>query len=646
MMGIEQKSVSACLQQKFNLPTYQREYKWGITQLQDLLSDIQHTFLSQWDASHGRNHALSYKEYFLGSIITAPGVNGSKIIIDGQQRVTTLTLVLCYFHRYSLLNPNLDISPVDINIRRKLAGVNSFNLDVSGARESLLNILMGDDIDDISFCSSVDSIPNKDTGTIKMWDQYQKIGDLIDPEILSNNLMPNFIDYLTERVYLYQIIVDDESDGHKVFVTMNDRGLKLTPIDLLKGFLLSGVSVPKQNRQAHEAWQNSVSELNKLSYDESSLFIKNWLRSKYAKTNRAKRTNEEPKDFDVIAANYHRWVIEKKDELSLKNNDDYFEFITKDFVFYSKVYLKIRELECKLNMEFPHVYYNGSRDLTVQAMIIMSAIKPSDTDDIVDKKISLVSYYLDFMSTVRYLNSKANTHDSLRDLSFKMVIDFRNKGIDDLKDVIFSKIKLIENDIQKIDSIRYDKANRKLDLLRFLSRIASFLEVEMSITNAVGYETYVNRQLDHKTFDIEHMLCDDYVAVNSYLSGNGSTVFSTKEEFSKIRNSIGNLILLPRGRNRSMQDAMYNNKLSVYSTENVLAQCLTDAFYTNQPNYSRFSSSHNLVIKPYPIMDKEVIKERMALYQAIAIKLWSLDTATQLFGHANKLDLVVVNDTD
>ncbi len=79
-----------------------------------------------------------------------------------------------------------------------------------------------------------------------------------------------------------------------------------------------------------------------------------------------------------------------------------------------------------------------------------------------------------------------------------------------------------------------------------------------------------------------------------------------------------------------MQDAMYNNKLSVYSTENVLAQCLTDAFYTNQPNYSRFSSSHNLVIKPYPIMDKEVIKERMALYQAIAIKLWSLDTATQL----------------
>ncbi|RCT96746.1 DUF262 domain-containing protein, partial [Acinetobacter baumannii] len=77
-----------------------------------------------------------------------------------------------------------------------------------------------------------------------------------------------------------------------------------------------------------EAWQNSVSELNKLSYDESSLFIKNWLRSKYAKTNRAKRTNEELKDFDVIAANYHRWVIEKKDELSLKNNDDYFEFIT------------------------------------------------------------------------------------------------------------------------------------------------------------------------------------------------------------------------------------------------------------------------------------------------------------------------------
>lgn len=92
-MSIEQKYVSTCLQQKFNLPTYQRDYKWGAAQLQDLISDIQHTFMSEWRDNHGRENILSYKDYFLGCIIIAPSSDGGKVIIDGQQRITTLVLL-------------------------------------------------------------------------------------------------------------------------------------------------------------------------------------------------------------------------------------------------------------------------------------------------------------------------------------------------------------------------------------------------------------------------------------------------------------------------------------------------------------------------------------------------------------------------
>ena len=209
----------------------------------------------------------------------------------------------------------------------------------------------------------------------------------IDPDIISKGLIPHFVDYLTERVYLYQIIVKDESDGHRVFVTMNDRGLKLTPIDLLKGFLLSGVSVPERNSEAHEAWVSVVNKLNKISHDEASTFIKSLLRAKYAKTNRSRRADEEPKDFDVIASNYHRWVIDNKDKLGLKNSDDYHSFITGVFSFFADVYIKIRNLELNLDANSPYVYYNGSRDLTIQTMVIMAAIKNGDDDETVDKKI-------------------------------------------------------------------------------------------------------------------------------------------------------------------------------------------------------------------------------------------------------------------
>lgn len=646
-MSIEQKYVSTCLQQKFNLPTYQRDYKWGAAQLQDLISDIQHTFMSEWRDNHGRENILSYKDYFLGCIIIAPSSDGGKVIIDGQQRITTLVLLLCYFHRYSLLHPDLDISPIDANIRRKLAGKNSFNLSVSDSREALFNVLMDDKSDDIAFCSRVDSIPDKDAGTVKIWDQYQRINDLIDPDIISKGLIPHFVDYLTERVYLYQIIVKDESDGHRVFVTMNDRGLKLTPIDLLKGFLLSGVSVPERNSEAHEAWVSVVNKLNNISHDEASTFIKSLLRAKYAKTNRSRRADEEPKDFDVIASNYHRWVIDNKDKLGLKNSDDYHTFITEVFSFFADVYIKIRNLELNLDANSPYVYYNGSRDLTIQTMVIMAAIKKGDDDETVDKKIKLISYYLDMMSTVRYFNSKANTYDALRDVAFKLVMDLRDKSFDDLKDVIISKIRMISSSVPEgVKNIKFDKANRKLDLLRFLARVADFLEREMHITNSVGYNVYVNRQLDHKTFDVEHILSDQFATVNAYLTNCGKTIFSTKEEFSKVRNSIGNLILLPRGRNRSLKDAMYNDKIGPYRTENVLAQTLTTEFYTNQPNYHRFRTSHGIELKPYDVMDKDAIKERMDMYEALASKLWSVETAETLFGPAQNYISSVVNDTE
>ncbi|EPO5087735.1 DUF262 domain-containing protein [Enterobacter hormaechei] len=645
-MSIEQKYISTCLQQKFNLPTYQRDYKWGMNQLQDLMSDIQHTFLSQWKNDHGRESILNYKDYFLGSIIVAPGLNGGKIIIDGQQRVTTLTLILCYFHRYSLLHPELEISPVDANIRRRLAGKNSFNLDVSDAREELFNVLMGDELDDIAFCSKVDSISDKDSGTMRIWEQFQRIDELLDAEIINKGLVPHFIDYLTERVYLYQILVKDESDGHKVFVTMNDRGLKLTPIDLLKGFLLSGVSVATQNRTAHESWQVVVNDLNQIGHDEASVFIKNWLRAKYALTNRSRRSDEEPKDFDVISSNYHRWVIDNRNALNLNNNDEFFKFINEELVFFAKVYCKIRMLELELDASSPYTFYNNSRDLTIQAMIIMSAIKSDDDNDTVDNKIKLISYYLDMMATIRYLKSKPNTYDSLRDISFKMVIDFRDKNIDDLKNVIFSKVNQIKNEISNIKLIKFDKANRKQDLLRFLSRIADFMESEMHITNSVGYETYINRQLDHKTFDIEHLLADKFNEVNSYLTDNNKVIFSTKEEFSRVRNSIGGLILLPRGRNRSLKDAMYSDKIGAYGTENILAQSLTDDFYKNQPNYSRFSVKHNITLKPFSIIDKDAIRERADIYENLARKLWSLEKIESIFGPAGDINVTVANDTE
>ena len=82
---------------KYSIDYYQREYKWETKQVNELIEDLTGRFLEDHDDSHEREAVASYGHYFLGSIVIS-AKNGHKFIIDGQQRLTTLTLLLIYLH--------------------------------------------------------------------------------------------------------------------------------------------------------------------------------------------------------------------------------------------------------------------------------------------------------------------------------------------------------------------------------------------------------------------------------------------------------------------------------------------------------------------------------------------------------------------
>src|ERR1700719_2682761 len=78
---------------KYAIDYYQREYKWQKKQVQELLDDLSDKFFDDYEPSHERVQVEKYGHYFLGSIIISDK-DGQKYIIDGQQRLTTLTLLL------------------------------------------------------------------------------------------------------------------------------------------------------------------------------------------------------------------------------------------------------------------------------------------------------------------------------------------------------------------------------------------------------------------------------------------------------------------------------------------------------------------------------------------------------------------------
>jgi uncharacterized protein with ParB-like and HNH nuclease domain len=82
---------------RYAIDTYQREYKWQTKQLVELIDDLCGKVLEYHEPGHDRDAVAKYGHYFLGSIILSQK-KGQSYIIDGQQRLTTLTLLLIYLH--------------------------------------------------------------------------------------------------------------------------------------------------------------------------------------------------------------------------------------------------------------------------------------------------------------------------------------------------------------------------------------------------------------------------------------------------------------------------------------------------------------------------------------------------------------------
>ena len=134
---------------RYSIDYYQREYKWETKQISELIDDLTNKFLESFDPKHERSAVEQYGHYFLGSIILSDK-EGEKLIIDGQQRLTSLTLLLIYLHHH-ISDANDKRLIADLIFSQKF-GKKSFNIDVTDRKdcmEALLNkkAFDGDDHD-------------------------------------------------------------------------------------------------------------------------------------------------------------------------------------------------------------------------------------------------------------------------------------------------------------------------------------------------------------------------------------------------------------------------------------------------------------------------------------------------------------------
>lgn len=95
-----------------------------------------------------------------------------------------------------------------------------------------------------------------------------------------------------------------------------------------------------------------------------------------------------------------------------------------------------------------------------------------------------------------------------------------------------------------------------------------------------------------------------------------------EKDFASERNTIGDLLLLPRPFNESYGDLAYEEKLPLYYSQNILAQTLNPQKYKNSPGFIKFKNKSRLEFKPYKKFTQEAIYERSELYKDILVYNW------------------------
>lgn len=587
---------------KYSIDYYQREYKWQQKQVAELIDDLAAKFVESHEEGNERSAVAEYGHYFLGSIIVSDK-DGQKFIIDGQQRLTTLTLLLIFL-QHRLTDPEQKGQIADLIFSQKY-GKRSFNLDIPERTPCMEALYAGEEFTDNDAPESVGNI-------------LARYADLEEqfPEELAGAALPFFVDWLIENVHLIEITAYSDGDAYTIFETMNDRGLSLTPADMLKGYLLANITDTDRRTRASRVWKERVQALAEIGKDEDADGIKSWLRSQYAESIRERKRGAEPQDFDLIGTEFHRWVRDHEERLGLTASAEFARFIERDFAFYGRWYERLRRAGETLTPGLECVHFNAQHNFTLQYPVLLAPLRADDDEAVALRKLRVVAAWLDILIHRRIWNWRAIDYSTMQYAMFLAMRDVRGKSAPELAALLRERLDAESETFAGNDRFRLHGMNGR-QIHRLLARMTDFIETRSGM--ASRYSEYAQR--GRKGYEIEHIWADH--------PERHADEFAHPSEFAEYRNRIGGLLLLPKSFNASYGDLPYAEKRGHYLGQNLLARSLHEQAYDHNPGFRRFIEESGLAFRAHGEFRKADLDARQELYRALAERIWSPDRLAQ-----------------
>lgn len=278
-LHVSRKTVKELFSQmqnrKFIIPDYQRPYKWDIEKCETLWNDIEN--FSQTDAKDGA-------DYFLGTIVSYINEDKNQEIIDGQQRITSLMLLLRSF--YKKLERMIEDKEV-IGLKSQIASciwdVNELSLVVTDKTKIHIVSNVATEEDNKTFHKILETGDVEETSQDNFSNNYRFFQEKCDKYATNNPMQWNKLCLtILRKCIILPIECDAQDTALTIFSTLNDRGMPLADSDIFKAQIYRNCDTDEKKKEFTETWKEltQICKKGNLSIDDIFRYYTHVLRAR------------------------------------------------------------------------------------------------------------------------------------------------------------------------------------------------------------------------------------------------------------------------------------------------------------------------------------------------------------------------------
>ncbi|MDO4768859.1 MAG: DUF262 domain-containing HNH endonuclease family protein [Brachymonas sp.] len=485
----------------YQMPEYQRPYSWDKERVEQLWIDIVEAY-----KNHKEDSSLD-ANYFLGSLVVVKSGKGYDVI-DGQQRITTLTILFCVLR---------DLNKLTLTDERLNKIKHSIqDLTERKRRLKLTTQLNNQALFETSIINGIDfSTPKKEIDENRFLQTAFYFKNLIENSKNQNSEhyisdFSDFLKYLFEQTSLIRVICHDESFAIKLFSILNDRGLDLSSADIIKAYLLQNLD-EKSRFSFSEVWKRVETicrQIGESLQTTLSLYLY-YLKARSPKKNLHDELKIELRNKDPLEVVL---FIEKFAKNLSEINEDYQDKdISRLRYLPQSIYWKTILLTAKLT-NYP--FYNELKNLLVRY------------------------YYQSWIAD--------GTSNRIKQTSFKILkMTKEGKEISHIKDEILKNLNIYESYLSSLE---------RHNIYSFKWHKPLLLSIEY------------NQQDNYQFIEINKELHTEHIFPQEWKDANLNwSLFFSEEEGERCLNSLGNLTLLSGNKNIRASNRNYLNKKDIYN---------------------------------------------------------------------------------